>query len=60
MELMSIKEVSRVLKVNKNKVYNLIEENELKAIKLGSLKVSNIELERFILKKEANFNEHKN
>ncbi len=59
MELLNIKEVSRILKVNKNQVYRLIKENELKAIKLGSLKVSNIELERFILDKEASVNEIK-
>lgn len=47
-ELFTIAEVSKKLKVNKNTVYNLIKARHLSALKLGSLKVTSTELERFI------------
>lgn len=48
MELLTIKEVSKILKVNVNLVYEIIKTGHLKALKLGSLKVTSFELERFI------------
>mgnify|MGYP002673165859 CR=1 FL=1 len=48
MELLTIKEVSKILKVNVNLVYDIIKTGHLKALKLGSLKVTSFELERFI------------
>lgn len=48
-ELLNISEVAKKLKVNKNTVYNLIKSRHLSALKLGSLKVTSFELERFIL-----------
>ena len=48
-ELLTITEISKKLKVNKNTVYNLIKSGHLSALKLGSLKVTSFELERFIL-----------
>ncbi len=48
-ELLTIQEVSRKLKVNKNSVYSLIRKGHLQALKLGSLKVTSKELERFII-----------
>ena len=48
MELLTISEVAKRLKVNKNTVYNLIHTGNLTALKLGSLKVTYKELERFI------------
>lgn len=47
-ELFTIAEVSRKLKVNVNYVYTLIKVGHLSALKLGSLKVTSTELERFI------------
>ena len=48
MELLTISEVAKRLKVNKNTVYNLIRTGNLTALKLGSLKVTYKELDRFI------------
>lgn len=47
-ELFTIMEVSHKLKVNKNTVYNLIKAGHLSALKLGALKVTSTELERFL------------
>lgn len=47
-ELLNVSEVSKILKVNKNKVYELVRTGHLKALKIGSLKVSSEEVERFI------------
>lgn len=48
MELLTIKEVSKKLKMNVADTYKLIRSGELQALKLGSLKVADFELERFI------------
>lgn len=48
MELLTISEVAKRLKVNRNTVYNLIHTGNLTALKLGSLKVTYKELDRFI------------
>lgn len=48
MELLTIKEVARLLKINVNLVYALIKAGHLQALKLGALKVTSFELERFI------------
>lgn len=52
MELYTIQEVAKKLKVNVNCVYDLIKHGHIIALKLGSKKVTSIELERFI--KESN------
>lgn len=52
MELLTIKEVSKKLKINVNLVYKLIKAGHLKALKLGCLKVTSLEFERFLI--EAN------
>lgn len=49
--LLTIKEVSEKLKINVSDTYKLIKSGSLNALKLGSLKVTSCELERFI--KEA-------
>jgi excisionase family DNA binding protein len=46
--LYTVKEVAAILKVNKNAVYDLIRKGHLKALKLGSLKVTYFELVRFL------------
>lgn len=48
LELLTIKEVATKLKVNKNTVYNLIKAGHIVALKLGALKITDKELERFI------------
>lgn len=48
MELYTIQEVAKKLKVNANYVYELIKHGHLIALKLGSKKVTSVELERFI------------
>lgn len=49
MELHTIKEVSIKLKINVSDTYKLIKSGHLQALKLGSLKVTSLELERFII-----------
>lgn len=51
MELFTIKEVSKKLKLNVSDTYKLIRAGHLQALKLGALKVTSLELDRFI--KEA-------
>ena len=46
--LYTVKEVSKVLRVNPNKVYELINTGLISALKLGSIKVRVCELERFV------------
>ena len=48
MELLTIKEVAAKLKVNRNTVYNLIKAGHITALKLGALKVTSLEIQRFI------------
>lgn len=52
MKLYKIIEVAEILGTNKQRVYKLIRSKHLTALKLGDLKVSSYELERFII--EAN------
>lgn len=53
--LYTIAEVAKRLKVNRNTVYELIRSGELRAVKLGSLKVRDKALEDFLdrLEKEC-------
>lgn len=46
--LYTLSEVSDLLKCNINFVYKLINSGELKGLKLGRMKVSKFELERFL------------
>lgn len=48
MELLTISEVAKRLKINATDTYKLIKSGHLQALKLGSLKVTSLELERFI------------
>lgn len=48
MELLTVKEVSQKLKINVNTVYALIKAGQLQGLKLGAIKVTSFELERFI------------
>lgn len=44
----TVNEVAKLLKVGKNKVYELIKYGHLKALKFGSIKVTHKELEKFL------------
>lgn len=49
-QIYTVKEVSKILKVNVHKVYDLIKVGLLPALKLGSLKVREESLNEFIAK----------
>lgn len=47
-QLFEVAEVAKLLKCNKNKVYDLIKSGQLQGLKLGRMKVSSVELENFL------------
>ncbi|MBD8028188.1 helix-turn-helix domain-containing protein [Ureibacillus sp. Re31] len=49
-QLLEVAEVAKLLKCNKNKVYELIKSGQLQGLKLGRMKVSTIEIENFLLR----------
>ena len=46
--LLTVSEVAKLLKVNRNFVYNIINNGELEAVKIGSIKVKKEALNRYI------------
>ena len=46
--LLSVSEVAKMLKVNRNFVYKIINNGELEAVKIGSIKVKKEALNRYI------------
>ena len=46
--LLSVAEVAKLLKVNRNFVYKIINDGELEAVKIGSIKVKKEALNRYI------------
>ena len=46
--LLSVSEVAKLLKVNRNFVYKLIKDGELEAVKIGSIKVKREALNRYV------------
>ena len=46
--LLSVSEVAKLLKVNRNFVYDLIRKGELEAVRIGSIKVRKDAVERYI------------
>ena len=52
-ELYTVKEVSKILKVNVHKVYDLIHFGMLPALKLGSIKIRKESLKEFLKKYEG-------
>ena len=46
--LLSVSEVAKLLKVNRNFVYKLIKDGELEAVRIGSIKVREEALNRYI------------
>ena len=48
MPLYTVAEVSKLLKVNRNFVYDLIRKGELEAVRIGSIKVRKDAVERYV------------
>lgn len=48
--LYTVKEASKLLKVNTDSVYDLIKKRQLPALRLGAMKIRGSDLERFIEK----------
>ena len=46
--LMTVSEVAKALKVNRNFVYKLIKDGELEAVRIGSIKVRKEALNRYV------------
>ena len=46
--LYTVSEVAKLLKVNKNFVYKIINNGELEAVKIGSIKVKREALDRYV------------
>lgn len=46
--LLSVSEVAKLLKVNRNFVYKIINDGELEAVKIGSIKVREEALNEYI------------
>lgn len=50
----TVPEVAKMLRVNKNMIYKLIKSGHLKAIKLGTLKITSRAVEEFLSCNEGN------
>lgn len=48
MPLYTVSEVAKLLKVNRNFVYDLIRKGELEAVRIGSIKVRKDAVERYV------------
>mgnify|MGYP001103213980 CR=1 FL=1 len=57
-EFLTVQQVAKILKVNKNTVYDLISAKLLRAVKLGSTKVATIAVEDFIREMDARLIEY--
>ena len=57
-EFLTVQQVAKILKVNKNTVYDLIGAKLLRAVKLGSTKVATIAVEDFIREMDAGLSEY--
>ena len=52
--LYTVSEVAKLLKVNKNFVYKIINNGELEAVKIGSIKVKKEALNRYVERMKYN------
>ena len=57
-EFLTVPQVAKILKVNKNMVYDLISVKLLRAVKLGSTKVATIAVEDFIREMDSGLIEY--
>lgn len=53
MRVYKVIEVAEILGTTKQRVYELIKHKHIKALKLGDLKVTSFELERFLIESEG-------
>ncbi len=51
--LYTVSEVAKLLKVNRNFVYDIIKKGELRAIRIGSIKIKHEDLESYINEREV-------
>ena len=58
--LLSVSEVAKLLKVNRNFVYKIINTGELEAVKIGSIKVRREALNRYVNKQTYNARKEEN
>ncbi|MGL6186130.1 MAG: helix-turn-helix domain-containing protein [Clostridium chrysemydis] len=53
MELLTVKDVAKKLKVNPNYVYKLINKGYIQCLVLGAKKITDFELERFLIESQG-------
>ena len=53
--LLSVAEVAKLLKVNRNFVYDEIKKGNLEAVKIGSIKIRKDKLEEYVNGKERSY-----
>ena len=53
--LLTVSEVAKALKVNRNFVYKLIKDGELEAVRIGSIKVRDDKLNEYINSQVVNY-----
>ena len=58
--LLSVSEVAKMLKVNRNFVYKIINNGELEAVKIGSIKVKKEALNRYVNEQICNARKEEN
>ena len=58
--LLSVSEVAKLLKVNRNFVYKIINTGELEAVKIGSIKVRREALNRYVNEQTYNARKEEN
>ena len=58
--LLSVSEVAKMLKVNRNFVYKIINNGELEAVKIGSIKVRREALNRYVNEQICNARKEEN
>ena len=56
-KLYTVAEVAEIMKINKNSVYDLINEGKLPVLKIGSLKIREESLVEFLEKNEVKIEE---
>ena len=59
-KLMTVSEVAKLLRVNKNFVYRLINDGELEAVRIGSIKVREEVLNQYVSEQTYNARKEEN
>ena len=58
--LLTVSEVAKMLKVNRNFVYKIINDGELEAVRIGSIKVKREALNRYVNEQTYNARKEEN